>query len=117
MSVSVLRSPTLLAGIVIGLMFGLLSVFWPSQMPLIEQASAQIPDSGAQRNRIVKELVSLNGKMDKLIALLKSGQIKVACIQADNQKAGVIIHEKTLQPQAERKVPTTGTDRKGRNPR
>ena len=116
MPVSVLRSPAFVAGIVIGLVFGLLSVFWPSEMPLIEQAGAQVPDSGAQRNRIVKELAEMNGKMDKLIVLLKSGQIKVACTQADNQKAGVSPKD-ALQPQTVREVPTTGTDRKSDNPR
>jgi len=116
MGVAVLRSRVFAAGVVIGLVFGLLSVFWPSEMPLVEQASAQVPDSGAQRNRIVKELADLNGKMDELIALLKSGQIKLICLQADNQKAGVIPHD-ALQPQVRDKVSTTPTDRQGRNPR
>ncbi len=116
MGVSVLRSRVFASGIVIGLLFGLLSVFWPSEMPLVGQASAQVPDSGAQRNRIVKELADLNAKMDELIALLKSGQIKVVCVQADNQKAGVIAHD-ALQPQVRDEVSTTPTDCKGRNSR
>ena len=116
MSIRSLSSPGLAAGIVIGLVFGLLSVFWPSEMPLVEQAKAQVPDSGAQRNRIVKELEGLNGKMDELITLVKSGQIKVVCVQADNQKAGVI-PQGALQPQVRDNVSTTPTDRQGRNPR
>ncbi len=116
MTIASLSSPRFVAGIVIGLLFGLLSVFWPAEMPLVEQANAQVPDSGAQRNQIVKELAELNGKMDELIALLKSGQIKVTCVQADNQKAGVVPYD-ALQPQVRDNVSTTGTDRKGRNPR
>ncbi len=116
MTIASLSSPRFVAGIVIGLVFGLLSVFWPSEMPFVEQARAQVPDSGAQRNRIVKELTDLNAKMDQLITLVKSGQIKVTFLQADNQKAGVISHD-ALQPKAPHKVPTTVTDRQGRNPR
>ncbi|MCK4850278.1 MAG: hypothetical protein KAT11_02950 [Phycisphaerae bacterium] len=110
MTTAVLRSPRFIAGIVIGLVFGLLSVFWPSEIPLVEQARAQVPDSGAQRNRIVKELESLNGKMDELITLVKSGQIKVRCMPADNKKAGVIRHE-TVQPKIPVRIPTSDTSR------
>lgn len=116
MTIAVLRSPGFVAGIVIGLVFGLLSVFWPTEMTFIEQASAQIPDSGAQRNRIVKELAEMNGKMDKLIALVGSGQIKVVCVQADNQKAGVVPYD-GLQPKVRDNVSKISTDSKGRNPR
>ncbi len=116
MTIAVLRSPGFVAGLVIGLVFGLLSVFWPLQTPFVEQASAQVPDSGAQRNLIVKELTDLNAKMDELITLVKSGQIKVTWVQADNQKAGVISHD-ALQPQVRDNVSTTPTDRKGSNSR
>ena len=110
MTIAILRSPRFIAGIVIGLVFGLLSVFWPSEIPLVEQASAQVPDSGAQRNQIVKELASLNAKMDELIKLLRSGQIKVTCVSADDKKAGVIRHE-TVQPKIPVRIPTSDTSR------
>ena len=116
MTITILRSRMFVAGIVIGLLLALLSAVLLSELPLVEQANAQVPASGAQRNRIVKELADLNGKMDELIALLKSGQIKVVCVQADNQKAGVIPHD-ALQPKLRDKAPTAGTDRKGSNPR
>ena len=114
MAISVLRSPGLVAGIVVGLLLGLLSVFWPSGMPLSNQASAQVPDSGAQRNLMVKELASLNGKMDTLIKLITSGQIKVICIQADDNKTEAIGHE-TKDPKIPVRIPAGGTDRTGGN--
>ena len=95
---------------VAGIVIGLLSVFLLPEIPLLEQASAQVPDSGAQRNRIVKELASLNGKIDELIKLIRSGQIKVTCMPADNRKAGVIRHE-TAQPKIPVRIPTSDTSR------
>lgn len=46
-------------------------------------------DQAAQRSRMQDELVSLNAKMDELIRLLKSGNVKVVCIQDDNDGRGV----------------------------
>lgn len=45
-------------------------------------------DSTAQRLRMQDELVALNGKMDELIHLLKSGNVKVVCVRADNDGRG-----------------------------
>ena len=103
-------SSRFVAGIVIGFTLGLLSALLLSEIPLAEQANAQVPDSGAQRNQIVKELASLNDKMDELIKLLRSGQIKVTFVSADDKKAGVIRHE-TVQPKIPVRIPTNGTSR------
>ena len=103
-------SSRFVAGIVIGLLLALLSALLLSEIPLAEQASAQVPDSGAQRNQIVKELASLNPKMDELIKLLRSGHIKVTCVSADDKKAGVIRHE-TAQPKIPVRIPTSDTSR------
>jgi len=83
----------LLVGIVIGLVLGLLSALWLADRPLLEQAHAQVPDAGAQRIQMWKELSELNHKMDEIIKLLKSGQIKVVCVQADDTETGVIGNE------------------------
>lgn len=40
-------------------------------------AVAQVPDAGAQRNDILRELKALNDKSDKLYELLQSGKLVV----------------------------------------
>lgn len=81
-----LSSGNLLIGIVIGLVLALLSAMWLDRITFLQQADAQIPNPGAQRNNIQRELSNLNAQMDELIRLLKSGQIKVICTQADDKK-------------------------------
>jgi hypothetical protein len=54
----------------------------------VSPAQAQIPDAGAQRMETIKELQTLNGKMDKLIGILESGKLEVRVTQADDNKAG-----------------------------
>lgn len=51
----------------------------------LPQAQAQIPDPGAQRERQLEELKSLNSKMDKLIELLSSGKVQVQ-VQSTEKK-------------------------------
>ena len=75
-----------LIGIIVGVGLGVLSATWVSEIFFMQEAQAQIPDAGAQRNEIRGELTDLNGKMDELIGLLKSGKIKVICTQADDKK-------------------------------
>ncbi len=53
--------------------------------------NAQVPlalDVGAQRLRMEDELVTLNAKMDELILLLRSGNVKVVCLPADTDGRG-----------------------------
>ena len=45
-------------------------------------------DAAAQRIRMEEELVSLNAKMDELILLLRSGNVKVTCLPADTDRRG-----------------------------
>jgi hypothetical protein len=61
---------------------------WLGSPSLVAPAQAQIPDSGALRMETVKELQSLNGKMDKLIGILESGKLEVRVTGADENKAG-----------------------------
>ena len=49
-------------------------------------AQAQIPDAGAQRNQMIDELRTMNGKMDKLMAILEGGKIQVRSEPADAKK-------------------------------
>ena len=86
MQIRSLPSGRFLTGTVIGLVLGLLSALWLSDRPLLQQAHAQVPDAGAQRIQIRKELLKLNSNMDQIIKLLKSGQIKVICVQADDKE-------------------------------
>jgi hypothetical protein len=61
---------------------------WLGAPALVSPAQAQIPDAGGQRNDMIKELRSLNDKMDKLIGILESGKLEVKVAGADDNKAG-----------------------------
>jgi hypothetical protein len=50
-------------------------------------AWAQIPDAGAQRNAVIEELKTLNGKMDKLMEVLESGKIQVKATLPEDKAA------------------------------
>lgn len=61
---------------------------WLGTASLVAPAQAQIPDAGGQRNEMIRELQSLNGKMDKLIGILESGKLEVHVTGADDNKGG-----------------------------
>lgn len=50
---------------------------WTGQPKMATDAQAAIPDPGAQREATVAELRTVNAKLDQLIALLSSGEVKV----------------------------------------
>jgi hypothetical protein len=50
-------------------------------------AWAQVPDAGAQRNVMIEELKTLNGKMDKLMEVLESGKIQVKATLPEDKSA------------------------------
>lgn len=54
-------------------------------------------DATGQRLRIEDQLITLNGKMDELIRLLRSGNLKVICVPADTEARGSQ-HERTREP-------------------
>ena len=70
--VVVLQSLTLL-----GLWFG---------VPSTQQAAAQVPDGGAQRLAQLKELESINAKLDKLVTILADGKLQVRVVTPDEKK-------------------------------
>ena len=57
---------------------------WTGQ-PGLAPATAAIPDPGAQREQLVVEQKSTNAKLDALISLLKSGEVKVK-VQEEKKK-------------------------------
>jgi hypothetical protein len=63
---------------------------WGGQPAMTREARADItlPDPGARQLAMVEELKSLNGKMERLIGLLQSGdvQVKVAKDKDGEQK-------------------------------
>jgi cell division protein FtsB len=63
----------------------LVSLWTGSTLPV---ASAQISDPGAQRIQQLDELKQINVKLDKLMDLLRSGQVQVKTVATDEMKAG-----------------------------
>ena len=61
---------------------------WLGAPALTTPAHAQIPDSGAQQLQMIKELQTLNAKMDRMVGILESGKLEVRVSGADENKAG-----------------------------
>jgi hypothetical protein len=61
---------------------------WLGSPSLVTPAHAQILDAGAQQYQMIKELQTLNGKMDRLVGILESGKLEVHVAGADDNKAG-----------------------------
>jgi hypothetical protein len=59
---------------------------WTGHSPMAT-AYGQVADPGAQRIQMVDQLKDLNGKMDKLMDLLQSGDVQVKVAPADEKKA------------------------------
>jgi hypothetical protein len=80
-----MNSTKLLTGIVV--LQGLLGLGLLCGQSPINPAYGQVADPGAQRLQIVDQLKELNGKTDKLIALLQSGNLQVRVAPPDDKKA------------------------------
>ena len=61
---------------------------WLGSPSLVAPARAQIPDPGAQQLQVIKELQSVNAKMERMIGILESGKLEVRVVGADENKAG-----------------------------
>ncbi len=61
---------------------------WTGQPAIVAPAHAQanLPDPGARQLAMVDELRALNGKMDRLLAALQSGEVKVKVAKDDERK-------------------------------
>ncbi len=59
-----------------------------SHKPSVMESTAygQIPDAGGQRQQIIDELKTLNGKMDNLMSTLRSGDVQVKTAKPDEKK-------------------------------
>jgi cell division protein FtsB len=50
----------------------------------VSTARAQIPDAGAQQQKVIDELKSSNEKLDKMISILDSGKLQVVVSKSDD---------------------------------
>ena len=57
---------------------------WTGNSP-VTPAYGQIPDAGGQRQQIIDELKTLNGKMDRMMDTLKSGDVQVRMPKEDKK--------------------------------
>ena len=55
---------------------------WLGAPSVLSPAQAQVPDAGAQRMQIVRELEALNAKTDKMLSLLDSGKLQVQVVDS-----------------------------------
>ena len=53
---------------------------------LLSTAQAQVPDPANRQLQMIDELKQLNGKMDELIGLLRSGDVQVKVPKAEEEK-------------------------------
>jgi hypothetical protein len=74
--------------VVLALQGLLLAGQWLGQ-PGLSTAQAQVPDAGAQRIAILDELKATNARLDRIAALLESGnlQVRTAPAPADQPRA------------------------------
>jgi len=73
--------------VIIAVMQGLTLVGqWMGQPSMVSTAQAQVPDSGAQRERMIDEMKSMNSKLDRLVSLLESGSVQVKSVVVDDQR-------------------------------
>ena len=70
----------------------LIVALWAERMPGARDAHAAreafVLDSSGQRATMIKELKKGNAKLEELVSLLRSGQVKVQVAAADGGKAG-----------------------------
>lgn len=59
---------------------------WFGGASAVSPAMAQIPDSGAQLNRVIDELKGVNARLEKLIGLMESGKLQVRVVSPDEKK-------------------------------
>jgi hypothetical protein len=79
-----MNSSRLLVAVVI--LQGLLLIGqWTGTGP-VTPAYAQIENGTGQRAQIIEEIKSLNGKVDRLVELLKSGELQVKVVGSDDKK-------------------------------
>ena len=78
-----MKTTKLLVAIIVLQSLVLISV-WTGHGP-VTPAYGQIPDAGGQRQQIIDELKTLNGKMDRMVDTLKSGDVQVRVPKEDKK--------------------------------
>jgi hypothetical protein len=63
-----------------------LASLWVTGPGLATPAMAQVPDSGAQRIEMIRQLEATNAKLDKLVSILESGNLQVKVVSPDTKK-------------------------------
>ena len=53
---------------------------------VLPAASAQIPDAGGQRAEMIDQMKGTNARLERLIALLESGNVQVKTVPAGMEK-------------------------------
>lgn len=51
----------------------------------VTPAYGQIPDAGAQRDQLIQEMKTANAKLDRLAAILESGNLQVKVVKPDDK--------------------------------
>lgn len=60
---------------------------WLGSPKLVSPAQAQIANPGADRLEMIDQMKAVNNKLDKLIEILSSGNLKVTTTSSDNAKS------------------------------
>jgi hypothetical protein len=64
----------------------LISQWSGGRASVVQPAYGQIPDAGGQRQQIIDELRTLNGKMDRMSDTLRNGDVQVRMAKPDEKK-------------------------------
>ena len=59
---------------------------WSGGTSMLSTAQAQVPDPANRQMQMIDELKSLNGKMDELMQVLRSGDLQVKVAKTEDDK-------------------------------
>jgi hypothetical protein len=59
---------------------------WTGGTAMLSSAQAQVPDPANRQMQMIDELKQLNGKMDELIGVLRSGDLQVKVAKTEEEK-------------------------------
>jgi hypothetical protein len=80
------KSTTKWLGIVVALQCVILLTLWGAGPSATVARADGIPDAGDQRNQMIDQMKATNDKLDKLLALLSSGDLQVKLAKPDDAK-------------------------------
>ena len=79
-----MKSNKILAVIVV--LQGLILIGQWTSNGYLTSAQAQVPDPANRQMQMIDEMKETNGKLDKLISILESGDLQVKVAKADDEK-------------------------------